>query len=95
MPMLDEQEFALVVGQPRLTFEQMRQQDPGVRSSQLIQRVFQQSLNEYERITGIRKTNMHAVWHHRISIYAMRRVWKATKNAAGEVLRRMRHRYPK
>jgi hypothetical protein len=69
IPMLDEEEFAHVVNQPRLTYQQVRQEQPDVKSTQLVQGVFQRSLDEYERITGMHETNMNAVWHHRISIY--------------------------
>lgn len=69
IPMLDEEEFARVIGQPRLIFDQVRQKHPDVRSRQMMQNVFKGSLDEYERLTGMREMNMNAVWHHRISIY--------------------------
>ena len=53
MPMLDEDEFALVM------FELQASRPDGR----------QAMLAEYNRLTGLSETNPNAVYHHRISIY--------------------------
>lgn len=71
MPMLDEDEFAAVVNLPRKTFAQVRQEHPelSTRTGEFFEKVFEPQLDQYERLTGFRESNMNAVWHHRLSIY--------------------------
>src|SRR5713101_2334916 len=74
MPMLDEDEFASVVNLPHKSIAQVRHEHPELttRSTEFFERVFEPQLDQYERLTGFRETNMNAVWHHRISIYGPR-----------------------
>ena len=75
MPMLDEDEFALVVeafqnGGDVVDRERQRrgvqERDPLILNSQVAER-FRPVLEMYRLLTGSDATNPNAVWHHRIS----------------------------
>lgn len=54
MPMLDEDEWE------RIGPDLSASSDPGRREA---------ALDLYEKMTGVRETNINAIWHHRISDY--------------------------
>ena len=58
VPMLDEEEFDHVFS--------LKQNG---KDGDLWNKVFGPVLAEYERITGVRETNINALYHHRISYY--------------------------
>jgi hypothetical protein len=72
MPMLDEDEFAIVSAHYREGFrlrkqgEENLQRSPGVTS---IADLFRNCLDAYEQITGYRETNPNAIMHHRLALY--------------------------
>ena len=72
MPMLDEQEFAIVSAVYRhgirlqKQIEETRQCPPNITG---IADLFQPCLDAYERLTGVRETNANAVMHHRLALY--------------------------
>jgi hypothetical protein len=72
MPMLDEQEFAVVFGLfrdgMRLTKHIEEQLEHPQRGTGLTHR-FKACLDEFERMTGFNETNPNAVLHHRLALY--------------------------
>ena len=54
MPMLDEDEWARIAPLMSITRANMDRQG---------------ALDLYEEMTGLRETNINAIWHHRIALY--------------------------
>ena len=54
MPMLDEDEWARIAPLMSITRDNMDRQG---------------ALDLYEEMTGLRETNINAIWHHRIALY--------------------------
>lgn len=72
LPMLDEAEFEQVERLLHNGIEATKayRECQGVSLDQVPkERLFQPALDEYERLTGFRETNVNALFHHRISIY--------------------------
>jgi len=56
VPMLDPAEFSQVLSKQDLTKHNLKER-------------FANSLEEYERITGFKETNLNALYHHELSLY--------------------------
>jgi hypothetical protein len=72
LPMLDEQEFeqlSEVLSQCIRNVQQERESHSKSLGQVDIKSRFQPALDLYEGLTGFKKTNPNALWHHRVSIY--------------------------
>jgi len=72
MPMLDEEEFAIIFALYRdglRLHKQVEELHDHPRRGSTIEELYKPCLDEYERRTGFRETNPAAIMHHRLSRY--------------------------
>lgn len=72
MPMLDDQEFAVIASLHRLGIQSVKEyrEETGAPLEHVpLAKRFDAMLARYEEMTGYKETNPNAVWHHRLSLY--------------------------
>jgi hypothetical protein len=72
MPMLNEEEFAVVLAMYRDALrlhKQVEEQHDHPRRGGTLEEIYEPCLDAYERLTGFRESNPNAVMHHRLAIY--------------------------